>query len=165
MNSTSGTFTTCLVTVIDGFVKGIKKTYENHHAPKSIPDLLAMPAVRTRLSFNTRRIWINKPKKTKKANKTVVKRFVALPDDIRKTGKMRFFAKQLQGPNISGLLEESEGEICSDVEELHEDEGVGEDMAAEDQDGEAEGQKCNAMGQNGESGLFCSPTSGLEATA
>ncbi|KAK4539811.1 hypothetical protein LTR36_010345 [Oleoguttula mirabilis] len=133
-----GNFTTCLVSMLDTFVNHIDTEYKGHHAPKSIPNLLAMKPMRTKMSANPRRIWINKTKKTKKGNATVVERLVILPDKIRETGKVQFFSKQIQGPGTPGLLEEVEGGDG----ESHEDEGVG-GMVEE--------------GKNGDNGLFMTP--------
>ncbi|KAK5125497.1 hypothetical protein LTR85_000608 [Meristemomyces frigidus] len=141
-----GNFTTCLVRMMDNLVKQIGTEYKGHHAPKSIPDVLAMKAVRQKMSANPRRIWINKTKKTKKGNQTVVERLVILPDHIRETGKVQFFSKRIQGPGMPGLLGaglgEGEGEGESGDGELHEDEGFG-GMVEE--------------GQEGASQLFCTP--------
>lgn len=133
-----GNLTSCLVTMLDAFVKQIHTTYNGHHAPKSIPNLLALPAIAKKMSTNPRRIWINKTKKTKKGAATVVERLVILPDHIRKTGKVQFFSKRIQGPSNPGLLDVNEH---GDEEEL-EDEAIG-GMVEE--------------GKDEDSGLFCSP--------
>ncbi|KAK5133176.1 hypothetical protein LTR08_008112 [Meristemomyces frigidus] len=127
-----GNFTTCLVNMTDNFVKHIQTDYKGHHAPKSIPGLLAMKPMRNRMSANPRRIWINKTRKTKQGNMRIVERFVILPDNIRETGKAGLFAKCIQGPSMPGLLENHGGRTAGEGV-LHEDEGVG-DMVEEERD-------------------------------
>lgn len=85
--------------------------YAGWTAPLSILNLLAR---NTQMTANPRRIWLQR---TRARDTRHVSRFVMLPDDIRKTGRIRFFQKQIQGAPIESIVVNDEEDTVMVVTE------------------------------------------------
>ena len=89
-------FTSNVCADLDRFVRlidvpGKQGGFQGHKAPKSIPILLRS---NKNLTDNPRRIWL---KRTRMGGEESVSRMVMVPADIRKTGKISWFLKHIQG--------------------------------------------------------------------
>ena len=86
-----GDFTKAMVRNLDNFVKGIRGKFKNCKTLRSIPQLMARDRI---IYSNPTRIWINR---TRAGDEDLVNRFLIDPYLVRKTGKIEFFAKTIQG--------------------------------------------------------------------
>ncbi|KAK3717186.1 hypothetical protein LTR37_005895 [Vermiconidia calcicola] len=96
-------FTSALITNLDDFITRIdeEEGFKGYKAMKSIPELMARD---TEMYSNPQRIWLSR---TAYGEDKVVVRFKVDPCLIRQTGKMEFFAVQIQGEQVDGVKESS----------------------------------------------------------